>query len=56
MSAPEDHDVLDTIAIALDRCGDIEVRRASECVEFCDLQTGEWFEIVVRQIDLPSEE
>ena len=56
MSAPTNHDVLDAIANALDRCGDIEVRLESECVEFYDLQTGEWFEIVVRQIDLPSEE
>jgi hypothetical protein len=55
--APENHDVLDLIADRLKQIHvDHRVSRESECVEFRDPFTGQWYEIIVRAIDEPSRE
>lgn len=53
MSAPVNHDVLDSIWSQL--LATYHPRRQSECVEFQDRETGQWYEIVVRPIDQPSD-
>jgi hypothetical protein len=55
--APEDHPVLDIIANRLRHRSDYwQASRQSECVEFRDPDSGQWYEIVVRAIDEPSDE
>lgn len=55
--APEDHLVLDTIADRLKQLPiNHRVSRESECVEFRDPFSGQWYEVIVRAIDEPSRE
>ena len=55
MTTPEDHRVLDGIVEMLRRYVQIlDWSRESECVEFYDGENRQWYEIVVRPIDVPE--
>lgn len=57
---PEDHEVLDGIMSQADNHSVFRqrvitaVHRESECIEFYDATSRQWYEIVVRPIDEPS--
>ena len=52
MSTPVDHQILDAIIMTVPFLD--EAHRESECIEFYDAEQEQWFEIVVRPIDDPS--
>lgn len=50
-----DNPILDDIADHLRNFQELKSRRESECIEFFDPDLGQWFEVVVRAIDAPSD-
>lgn len=55
MTTPVDHWMLDAIDNQPTPDGAMALTRQSECVEFFDEKEGQWYEIVVRPIDMPCE-